>query len=391
MSAVEFAPWPSYSEEEASKVSEILLSNKVNYWTGDEGRSFEKEFAEFADCDYAIAVANGTLALELALRAVGVGSGDEVIVTARTFVASASCIVAVGATPVFADIDRDSQNVTAETIAEKLSTRTRAVICVHLAGWPCEMEDIVALCRANELAVIEDCAQACGARYKGRSVGSYGDVAAWSFCQDKIITTGGEGGMVTTNDQRLWSSMWSYKDHGKSWHAVHETESKPGFKWLHESFGSNFRLTEMQSAIGRLQLTRMPDWHDTRLDYASRIWTFARSVAGLRVPALPEHIQHGAYKCYVFVELDRLKEGWDRDRIMVEVVAEGVPCFSGSCSEVYREKAFDETEFQVKERLAVSKELGDTALMFLVHPTLTSSAIEESCRVLASVMARAVG
>ena len=385
-----FSPWPCFTQEEADAVQRVLLSNKVNYWTGQEGREFEREFAAFADCEYAVAVANGTLALDLALKGLGIGPGDEVVVTPRTFLASASAIVTAGAVPVFAEVDRDSQNITAETIAAVLTPRTRAVICVHLAGWPCDMQPIMALAEKHDLKVIEDCAQAHGARYQGRSVGSIGHVACWSFCQDKIMSTGGEGGMVTTNDRALWSAMWSYKDHGKSWQAVYEREHPPGFRWLHESFGTNWRLTEMQSAIGRIQLGRMPQWHQARLENARRIWQTAAGLSGLRVPDLPRDIEHAAYKCYVFVEPDQLADGWDRDRILGEIVSRGVPCFSGSCSEVYLEKAFDNTGWRPEPRLPLAKELGETSLMFLVHPTLTSEEIEKSCQVLAEVMGEAV-
>ena len=385
-----FSPWPCFTQEEADAVQRVLLSNKVNYWTGQEGREFEREFAAFADCEYAVAVANGTLALDLALKGLGIGPGDEVVVTPRTFLASASAIVTAGAVPVFAEVDRDSQNITAETIAAVLTPRTRAVICVHLAGWPCDMQPIMALAEKHDLKVIEDCAQAHGARYQGHSVGSIAHVACWSFCQDKIMSTGGEGGMVTTNDRALWSAMWSYKDHGKSWQAVYEREHPPGFRWLHESFGTNWRLTEMQSAIGRIQLGRMPQWHQARLENARRIWQTAAGLSGLRVPDLPRDIEHAAYKCYVFVEPDQLADGWDRDRIQGEIVSRGVPCFSGSCSEVYLEKAFDNTGWRPEPGLPVAKELGETSLMFLVHPTLTSEEIEKTCQVLAEVMGEAV-
>ncbi|MDR5865937.1 DegT/DnrJ/EryC1/StrS family aminotransferase [Halomonas koreensis] len=391
-----FSPWPSFTEEEAQAVQRVLLSNKVNYWTGTEGREFEREFAAFAQTDYAIAVANGTTALDLALKGLGIGEGegrgrDEVIVTSRTFLASASSIVTAGTVPVFADVDRDSQNITAETVAEKITPNTRAILAVHLAGWPCEMDALMALAERHGLCVIEDCAQAHGATYRGRSVGSIGHAGCWSFCQDKIMTTGGEGGMVTTNDEALWRRMWAYKDHGKSWNAVYEREHPPGFRWLHESFGTNWRLTEMQAAIGRIQLARMPEWKAARQANAQRIWQTAAECQGLRVPAIPEHIEHAAYKCYVFVEPERLEDGWDRDRIQQEIVARGVPCFSGSCSEVYREKAFDGTEWRPDKPLPVARELGEASLMFLCHPTLTEAEIDKTCDVLREVMDEATG
>lgn len=384
-----FSPWPSFTQEEAEAVQNVLLSNRVNYWTGQEGRQFEHEFASWAGTNYSIALSNGTVALDLALKAIGVKAEDEVVVTSRTFLASVSSIVTSGATPIFADVDADSQNVTAATIKAVLTPRTRAVVCVHLAGWPCEMDDIMELAREKGLYVIEDCAQAHGATYNGRSVGSIGHVGCWSFCQDKIMTTGGEGGMVTTNDRELWSRMWSYKDHGKSWEAVYEREHPPGFRWLHESFGTNFRMTEMQAVIGRIQLGRMPEWTAARQHNANTIWECVKGLPGLYVPEMPDYISHAAYKCYVFVEPEQLADGWDRDRIQNEIVAAGVPCFSGSCSEVYLEKAFDGTGLRPERPLPVARELGEVSLMFLCHPTLTESNIDKTCSVLEEVMVQA--
>ncbi len=381
-----FSPWPSFTEEEASAVRDVLLSNKVNYWTGQECREFEREFAVWAETEYAVALANGTVALDLALKALKIGEGDEVVVASRTFLASASSIVNAGAVPVFADVDPDSQVITAESITAVLTPRTRAIICVHLAGWPCDMDPIMALAKERQLFVIEDCAQAHGALYKGRPVGSIGHIGAWSFCQDKIMTTGGEGGMVTTNDTELWSRMWSFKDHGKSWEAVYEREHVPGFRWLHESFGTNWRMLEVQAVIGRIQLKRMQAWQAERIENANRIWQRARSLSGLRVPLIPEHIRHAAYKCYVFVEPSRLKPDWSRDRIQAEISACGVPCYSGSCSEIYLEKAFETTGWRPAQRLPIAKNLGETSLMFLVHPTLEQREIEQTCDVLAEVM-----
>ncbi len=385
-----FSPWPSFTHEEADAVQRVLLSNKVNYWTGQEGREFEREFAHFADTEYAIAVGNGTLALDLALKGLGIGAGDEVIVTPRTFLASATAVINAGATPVFADVDPDSQNITPDTVAAVLSSKTKAVICVHLAGWPCDMDGMMALAKDNNLYVIEDCAQAHGATYNGKPVGGLGHVGCWSFCQDKIMSTGGEGGMVTCNDRELWSRMWSFKDHGKSWNAVYEREHPPGFRWLHDSVGTNWRLTEMQSAIGRIQLQRMSEWTSARQANCRSIWQTASSLRGLRVPIIPEKITHAGYKCYVFVDEAVFTEPVEdiRDRIMNELVAEGVPCFSGSCSEVYLEKAFTDLGLGPTERLPVAKRLGESSLMFLVHPTLTAEEIERTCSKLRNTMAK---
>jgi len=384
----QFSPWPSFTEEEVNAVSKVLASNKVNYWTGQEGRKFEQEFAQFSDCEYAVAVANGTLALDLALQALDIGEGDEVVVTPRTFIASISTVINAGATPVFADVALDSQNITAETIAKVLTPKTKAIICVHLGGWPCEMDDIMALAKANDLFVIEDCAQAHGAKYKGRSVGSIGHIGAWSFCQDKIMSTGGEGGMLTTNDEQLWRKAWAFKDHGKSYAAVYEKEHPPGYRWLHESFGTNWRLTEMQSAIGRIQLTRMADWHATRTAYAQQILNTCRPFDFISIFEPTSDIQHAYYKCYVQVNPEKLPSDWNRDRIIDEINALGVPCYSGSCSEVYNEKAFDNTSLRPPMPLENAKQLGETSLMFLVHPTLTGKEIEQTCDSIRKIFAQ---
>lgn len=395
------APWPSFTKEEADAVQRVLLSNKVNYWTGTECRDFEKEFAAWVDTRYAVALANGTLALDVALKSLGIGAGDEVVVTPRTFIASVSCVINAGAIPVFADVEPDSGNISARTIAPVLTSRTKAVICVHLAGWPCDMDPIMELAHEHDFKVIEDCAQAHGARYKGRNVGSIGHVGAWSFCQDKIITTGGEGGMVTTNDEVLWRTMWSFKDHGKSYEAVYVRQHQTGFRWVHESFGTNWRMLEMQAAIGRIQLRQISDWVAARKRNASAIWTALSHFAALRVPQIRcascsgacnlegTACEHAHYKCYVYVRPKLLAPGWSRDRIIDTINAQGIPCYQGSCSEVYLEKAFDDTGWRPQERLPVARELGETSLMFLVHPTLTQAEIDNACEVIKNVIAEA--
>ncbi|MBE0376686.1 DegT/DnrJ/EryC1/StrS family aminotransferase [Pseudoalteromonas prydzensis] len=380
-----FSPWPSFTTDEADAVSRVVLSNKVNYWTGTEGREFEKEFASWADSEYAIALGNGTLALDVALKALNVGAGDEVITTPRTFLASASSIVTAGAAPVFADVDLNSQAITATSIKAVLTPKTKAVIVVHLAGMPAEMDGIMALSKEHGFYVIEDCAQAHGAKYKGKSVGSIGHIGAWSFCQDKIMTTGGEGGMVTTNSKELWSKMWSYKDHGKSFDAIYNREHPPGFRWLHESFGTNWRMTEMQAVLGRIQLTRMKEWTAKRQAYGAQLDKAAASFNCIRLVEVPNYIEHAEYKHYMFIKPEQLAEGWDRDRIINEIVERGVPCFQGSCSEVYLEKAFDDTPWRPETRLPNAVELGETSIMFLVHPTLTEDEIAKTTQVMKEV------
>jgi dTDP-4-amino-4,6-dideoxygalactose transaminase len=385
-----FPHWPHFDEDELRAVEVVLRSGRINYWTGNEGRAFEKEYAAYTRTKHGVALANGTVTLELALAVLGVGPGDEVVTTPRTFIASASCAVMRGATPVFADVDRDSQNITAATIEAVLTPRTRAIIPVHLAGWSCEMDEILALARSHGVAVIEDCAQANGARYKDRPVGGLGTFGSFSFCQDKIITTGGEGGMLVLNDEALWSRAWSFKDHGKSFNAVYNRQHVPGFRWLHESFGTNWRMTEMQAAIGRIQLRKLDEWIEKRRVHARRLTEGLNEIDGLRIPAPPEHIYHSYYKFYAFLDPSRLRSGWTRDRIVTEIVAAGVPCFSGSCSEVYLEKAFDGHASRPTERLPVARELGETSLMFLVHPTLETEHIDRAVDAARSVLSRAL-
>jgi dTDP-4-amino-4,6-dideoxygalactose transaminase len=384
-----FSPWPSFTPEEVDAAARVIASNRVNYWTGMEGRSFETEFAQWAGVPHAIALMNGTVALDLAWKVLGVGPGDEVIVTPRTFLASASSIINAGAIPVFADVDRVSGNITPETAAKVVSPRTKAVLLVHLAGWPCDMDGFQALASAHGLKLVEDCAQAHGATWRGHSVGSLSDVAAWSFCQDKIMTTGGEGGMVTMRDRDLWSQGWSLKDHGKSWAAVYERDHPPGFRWLHESIGTNWRMLEMQAAIGRIQLRRMAEWTAVRRAHAEAIFEAARNFAAVRVSEVPSQAGHAYYKAYVYVVPEALKSGWSRDRIIHEVTARGVPCYQGSCSEIYLEKAFDHAPGRPEKRMPVAQELGETSLMFLVHPTLTETEIGLTTGVLSEVLAAA--
>lgn len=405
-----FSPWPSFTQEEADAVQRVLLSNKVNYWTGSETRDFEKEFAAWCGVSHAVALANGTLALDLALKALGIGPGDEVVVTPRTFIASVSCVVTAGAVPVFADIDIDSGNISAQTIEKVLTPKTKAIICVHLGGWPCDMDPIMALAEKHGLKVIEDCAQAHGASYKGRSVGSIGHVGAWSFCQDKIMTTGGEGGIVTTNDKALWQTMWSYKDHGKSYEAVFERQHPPGYRWLHESCGTNWRMLEMQAVIGRIQLQRMKEWTQKRRDNTCRITQALMPFSGdrglIRLPELrcdgcssgcgqgavnicSSGCMHAHYRLYAFVRPENLADGWTRDRIVESITALGVPCYQGGCSEVYLEKAFDNTGWRPEPRLSNARQLGETSLMFLVHPTLTVTEMDKTDSVIQSVMGEA--
>ena len=390
---LKMSPWPAFSEEEVNAVAQTLASNRVNYWTGHKGRDFESAFAQWCGTRHSIALANGTLALDLALTCMGVGPGDEVVVTPRSFIASVSSVVNVGATPVFADVDRESGNICPASIESVLTKRTKAIIPVHIGGWPCDMPAIMEMARAHRVKVIEDCAQAHGAMIGEKMVGSFADVGAWSFCQDKIMTTGGEGGMVTTDDGELWRAMWSYKDHGKSWDAVYNRDHPPGFRWLHESFGTNWRMIEMQAAIGLLQLGYLESWTKRRTAIANQIAaTLDRFEEIVRCPRPDaDCLTHAYYRLYAYINPSALAPGWDRDRIVQEVNEAGAPVLHGTCSEIYLEKAFDRTSWRPKERLPNARELGETSLMFLTQPTQSDGEIDQVCDVLTRVFEQARG
>ena len=381
--------WPHFEKDEIAAVVRVLKSGKVNYWTGSEGRLFEKEFASFVGCRYAVALTNGTMALETALRSLGIGPGDDVIVPSRTFIASASCVVMCGARPIMADVDSVSQNITVDTLKAVLTSRTRAIIAVHLAGWPCDMNPIMAFARQRGLKVIEDCAQALGASYQGRPVGSLGHVAAFSFCQDKILTTGGEGGMLTTNDQAVWKKAWSYKDHGKRYRISSGLKFFPRFQWLHDSFGTNGRMTEMQSAIGRVQLRKVHGWVRKRRAHAEILASYFKNIPAFCITIPTIETGHSFYKYYVFLRLEKLKKGWSRARILRGMNQKGVFCSVGSCGEIYLEKAFRNKNLGPVRRFPVARKLAETSLMFLIHPTLPGRHFRRVGKVVMEIMSRA--
>ncbi len=389
-----FPGWPSFTEQEGEAVKRVLLSNKVNYWGGEKCKLFERDFAKMVGSKFAISVSNGTVALDLALFALGVGQNncgkktDQVIVTPRTFIASVSAIVNAGATPIFADVD-EKGNIDAESLASRVTSKTKCVVVVHLAGQPCDMDPIIAISKQKNIKLIEDCAQAHGAVYKGRTVGSIGDIGTWSFCQDKIITTGGEGGMVTTNDKELWEKIWSKKDHGKVVPGSPGKTSASGFKWQVGIFGTNYRMTEMQAAIGIIQLRKLEEWLQRRNDIAAMIKNILGPFSGpsgiIRIPETecsncyrdPKRCCRNAYyKFYAYVRPENLAKGWSRDRIVEALTYSNIPCMHGICPEVYLENAFNGTTFRPKKRLDVAKTLGETSIMFLTHPTITDLDME---------------
>lgn len=390
---MKISSWPYFDDEQIEKVVNVLKKGKVNSWHGNETKNFEKEFASWSNNQYAIAIANGSLALSSAYLSLNIGEGDEVITTPRTFIATASSISLLKAVPIFADVDINSGNISAENIEPLINKKTKAISVVHLAGWPADMINIKKLAKQYNLALIEDCAQSHGARIKlndnFKSVGSFGDVAAWSFCQDKIISTGGEGGMITTDNNKIFKRIWSLKDHGKSYELSLKKSDSYSFRWLHENFGSNFRLTEMQSAIGRSQLRLMDDWHQKRTRNAMILFEILNHISNLRIPMPSSNIVHAWYKFYCYLEEDSLSIGWDRERIINEIREQSYPAFSGSCSEIYLENCFKKNLSKNQKRLKNAKSLGDTSLMFLVHPTITVDEMKEYAFAIKKVLNKA--
>lgn len=382
--AIAAGTWPHYEADEIAAATEVLTSGRVNQWTGEKVKAFERAFADYIGQPHGVAVFNGTVALELALIALGIGPGDEVIVTPRSFIASASTVTTVGATPIFADVDPDSGNISAETIAPMIGPRTRAILPVHLGGWPADMPAIMALAERHNLKVIEDCAQSQGATIEGRHAGSFGDAAAFSFCQDKIMTTGGEGGLVLFRDQDAWSRAWSYKDHGKSLARLAAPAEKPGFRFVHDSIGTNWRMIEIQAAIGLVQLSKLERWNAMRARRAE-IWQAGLgNISCLRMPGPRKGIRHAWYKLHTFLKPERLKSGVTRDDVLSALLANGIRTFSGGCSEIYLEKAFADRREPTRP---IAKALGETNLMFEVHPTLDEAALAETARRAAGIIA----
>jgi len=328
---------------------------------------------------YAVAVANGSLALEAILRAHGIGPADEVIVTPRSFIASASCVDLVGAKPMFADIDIDSELITPATVRPLIGPRTKAVIVVHLNGRPADMLGFMELARRHDVLIFEDCAQAHGARINGKLVGSFGHASAFSFCQDKIITTGGEGGMALFKDEIAWKHAWSYKDHGKDYDASFNGERGRGFRWLHESFGSNWRLTELQAAIGLVQLSKLPTWTAARTAIAQQLSEWLGIYRSVHITPLPTGYEHAYYRFEFRVNPEDLQEGWNRDRLMTALMCEGIPCLVGACPEIYLEGAYAKSLREFK-RLPNAAYLRDVSLALLVAPTFDPAFLND-CRV----------
>ena len=377
--------WPEFDDEQIAKVSSTLKSGKVNYWTGNEGKNFETDFSNWCGIKHSLTMANGTVSLVAAYKALGLSQGDEFITTPRSFIATTSAGVLLGAKPVFADIDLDSGNITADFIAPLITKKTKLISVVHLAGWPANMIEICELAKSHNIKVVEDCAQAHGAMINNKNVGTFGDISSWSFCQDKIISTGGEGGMLSTNNKNIFEEIRSYRDHGKNFDALTRFSSSREFKYIHESFGTNYRLSEMQSCIGRIQLRKLKSWTERRTQNAKILIETLKELRNIRIPLPKDNFKHAWYKFYVYINNGSISDGWSRNRIIDEINSKGFPAFSGSCSEIYLEKSFENFDIEF-ERLSNAKKLGEESLMFLVHPTISFISMEEYAKTIKKIL-----
>ncbi|MFC1715992.1 DegT/DnrJ/EryC1/StrS family aminotransferase [Candidatus Poribacteria bacterium] len=333
--------WPQFDEKAIKAVEEVLRSGKVNYWTGPKGMEFERKYAEWQGSKYAISVANGTAALHVALTALGIGPGDEVIVPSYTFIASSFSIVQAGAIPRFADVNLDDHCISVESAEKLVNERTRAIMPVHLYGNVCDMDKIMAFARKHDLYVIEDNAEAFGGVYKGRKTGTIGHMAACSFCQNKTFTTGGEGGMVTTDDEELAWQARSFRDHGydvKERLNLLELEQK--LPYIHNMVGWNYRMTEMQSVIGLAELQRIDDWNMPRRKRNARIIMDAiKDLPQVKyMPVDTEERQNGWYVCAFSLDIENMT--CDVDQFVAATGAEGAPCWRVFWPQCHTETAF---------------------------------------------------
>lgn len=388
MNPITLPPWPVFEDDERAAVDEILRSGRVSYWTGPACRAFEREWGERHRGVHSLAMANGSLTMDAAMRVLGIARGDEVIVSPRSYVASAMCAALAGATPVFAEVDADSGCVTAATLEAARTPRTRAAIPVHIGGWPCDMPAIMAWAKGHGLAVLEDCAQAHGATIGGRPVGTWGDFASWSFCQDKIMTTGGEGGMLSTPDEARFKTAWAFAQHGKDQDrafAPHDSASG-GFRWLVDQAGTNLRMTEMQAVIGLRQLEKLDSWLAARARNAAIMQEALRRVPFLRVPVTPAG--HAHYRCVAFVDGPLAEAAARRDCCLEALRTAGVPGMYGSCSEIYRERFFRDRGFAPARPLPVAHRLGATSLTFLVHHTIDADSMRRYADAAAGTLQR---
>jgi len=335
--------WPQFDENAVSAVTEVLRSGKVNYWTGPKGMEFERKYADWQGSRFAISVATGTAALHVALSALGIGPGDEVIVPSYTFIATSFAVVQAGAIPRFADVNLHDHCIRVASAEKLANARTKAIIPVHLYGNVCDMDEILAFAKRHSLLVIEDNAEAFGGVYKGKKTGTLGHMAACSFCQNKTFTTGGEGGMVTTDDEELAWQARSFRDHGYDvQQRLNLLALEQKLPYIHNRVGWNYRMTEMQSAIGLAELQRMDNWNMPRRRRNARILVDALGELP-QVKYLPidtAQRQNGWYVCAFSLDIENMN--CDIAQFVAAAGAEGAPCWKVFWPQCHTERAFTE-------------------------------------------------
>lgn len=367
MEKINYPSWPTYSRKEINLVSSILKTGKTNFWTGKYCNLFENKFAKYFSRKFAISVSSGSVALDLAVKSLGLKKNDEVLVTPRSYIASASCVVSHNLKPIFVDVDLDSQNILPDDIERKITKKTKAIILVHLAGHPCEMSKIIKICKLKKIKIIEDCSQAHGAKYKSKFVGSFGDISIWSFCNDKIMSTCGEGGMITTNHYKYFKKIWALKDCGKNIEKIRNSKFTPKFKWIHDTIGSNYRMTELQASVGIFQLNQLKKWTQKRNFFSNRIYKLIKKYDYIRIPHISKNLFHSFYRCYFFIDLKKIK---NRANIISALRDVNIQCNVGSCPEIYLEKAFNNQVKKMK-RLKNAKILGETSIALFINHNFT--------------------
>ena len=380
--------YPYFNQNTQRRVQKVLKSGRVNYWTGNECKDFEKEFSNYHKVKHSLTVSNGSVALEISLQALNLKKRDSVIVTPRSFIMSASCVLNLGLKPIFADVD-DNGNMSIEGIKKVYNKSVKAIIVVHLNGLVCDLDPILNFVKKKKLFLIEDCSQAHGAVYKGKKVGSFGHISTWSFCQDKIMSTGGEGGMISTNNTKLWLKLWSLKDHGKNYKSVFNKKHNNQFKWLHDDLGSNYRMTEMQAVIGREQLKSL-DKQIKRRNLIANLYLNGLKDYYLKFDILKKprfkyqtyHLKknskknnqyfHAFYRLNLFINRNKINQ----KKLIEQLNKSKINCGVGSCPEIYREKIFKKLKFYPKKRLSNAKLLGETSLMFQINPYKSSTKVK---------------
>ncbi len=367
--------WPSFTSKEINQVSLILKSGKVNYWTGKYCKIFEKNFSRYHKLKYSVTVNSGTSALECAIKSLNLKKGSEIITTPRSYYTSASSIINCGMKPKFSDISIDSQNLDPIKLEKSINKKTKAIICVHLSGYPCDMNRIIKIAKDNNIYVIEDCSQAHGASILNKKVGSFGDISAWSFCQDKIISTGGEGGMVATNKLKLYKNVLSIKDNGRNYEKIKKISYSGSFNYIHDFIGSNYRMTEIQAIIGISQLKRLDQMILRRNSNAKIFNNYFHDLDSIFLLLHNPKNTNAYYRYYLFV-----KKSKNQKILINKIRSKGIECIAGSCPEIYLEKYFKDN-FKFKEMLG-AKYLATRSVCLKVDQTLDIKIIHQQAKII---------